>query len=375
METKRKSSVIRRLYRLCPAAHWIALLSAGLILLHLLTRHDHALMNAVSTRLIRPLHARLALLFSALPFSVAELLFAAVILAVLVYITLSLLRIIRREHKLHTLYRLTVRLTAAALGIYAGYCMMWGVYFYGDDFASRSGFARREISVEELECVTRFFASRMNEYGALVTRDEHGLYAADRDAILARSDRVYEKTEQRYPCLAGPSVRVKGMLFSRIMSYLDYTGFFFPFTAEANVNTDFPLPQFAATVAHELSHQRGVAKEEEANFVAVLACLDTDDPDFLYSGCVSAFVYLGNALYDADYAAWESVMDTLELPVVLDLAYDNAYWDSVDTPINEVSNGIYDGFLQSYGQELGVRSYGACVDLLVAHYLPEARGE
>ena len=62
------------------------------------------------------------------------------------------------------------------------------------------------------------------------------------------------------------------------MSYLDFTGFFFPFTAEANVNTDFPGALFASTIAHELSHQRGVAREQEANFTAVLACLNTATP-------------------------------------------------------------------------------------------------
>ena len=372
METRRKKL---NLYRLCPTAHWIALIAAGLILLHLATRHNYALTNAVSRRLIRPLHRRLAVLFSAVPFSVAELLFAAFILAVLVYIAVMLVRIVRSEHKGREVYRLLLTLTAAALSVYAMYCTLWGVYYYGDDFASQSGFERREISVQELTDVTRYFAERTNESSVLVTRDEDGFYVADRDAILARSDTVYAETAAQYPCLDGPAVRAKGMFFSKIMSYLDYTGFFFPLTAEANVNVDFPPSQFAATVAHELSHQRGVAKEEEANFVAVLCCLDTDDPDFLYSGCITAFVYLSNALYDADHAAWEAVMDTLELPVVLDLMLDEQYWDSFDTPVNKVSNSIYDGFLQSYGQELGIRSYGACVDLLVAHYLPAARGE
>ena len=30
----------------------------------------------------------------------------------------------------------------------------------------------------------------------------------------------------------------------------------------------------------------------------------------------------------------------------------------------------YEAFLQSYGQELGMKSYGACVDLLVQEFLP-----
>ena len=73
-----------------------------------------------------------------------------------------------------------------------------------------------------------------------------------------------------------------------MMSYTNFTGFFFPFTAEANVNTDFPPALFASTVAHELSHQRGVAKEQEANFTAVLASLYYGDADYCYSSCLLA---------------------------------------------------------------------------------------
>ena len=53
-----------------------------------------------------------------------------------------------------------------------------------------------------------------------------------------------------------------------------------------------------------------------------------------------------------------------------DFAYNNAYWASWEGPIREVGETVYDNFLRSYGQELGMQSYGACVDLLVAEFLP-----
>ena len=35
---------------------------------------------------------------------------------------------------------------------------------------------------------------------------------------------------------------------------------------------------------------------------------------------------------------------------------------------------VYTAFLQGYGQTLGMRSYGACVDLLVEEFLPYTSG-
>jgi len=157
-----------------------------------------------------------------------------------------------------------------------------------------------------------------------------------------------------------------------VMSYTDFTGFFFPFTAEANVNTDFPPSLFASTVGHELAHQRGVAKEQEANFVSVLACLNSGDPDYVYSACLLAYTHLGNALYTADRAAWKEIYDGLDDAVLRDFAANRAYWRQFDTPVQTVANTVYEGFLHSYDQVLGLRSYGACVDLLVNYYYDDA---
>ena len=138
------------------------------------------------------------------------------------------------------------------------------------------------------------------------------------------------------------------------------------------MNTDFPPSLFAATIAHELSHQRGVAKEQEANFTAVLACLEYGNIDYCYSACLMAYTYLGNALYGADYEAWEQVYLSLSEPVLIDFAVNRAYWKQFETPVQTVSNTVYEGLLYSYDQELGLKSYGACVDLLVNYYYDDA---
>lgn len=357
---------------LCPAAYLLALSGAGLVGLFLALRHDRALMRRLSAHLVQPLHHRLALLTAALPFSLAEWLYALVIGGVLVYITSELLRL-RRPGRAARLWRMGVRLLALSLDVYALFCLLWGVYYYGDDFIARSGLETGAVTAEELELVTLYFADRLNGYSAMVPRDGAGLCRTDRRSVLDRSPRLFREAALRYPTLSGPEVPVKGMFFSRIMSYMDFTGFFCPFTAEANVNMDFPEALFAATVAHELSHQRGVAKEQEANFVAVLASLESGDADFCYSACLLAYIHLANALADTDPAAWRMIHAGLREEVKADLRASGEYWAELETPVQTVTETVYEGFLQSYEQTLGMRSYGACVELLVAHYRAAAR--
>ena len=185
-------------------------------------------------------------------------------------------------------------------------------------------------------------------------------------------DTLYQGVSAEYPFLESRLPRPKKMFFSRIMSYLDFTGFFFPFTGEANLNAESPLCFFPATMAHEMAHQKNIAPEQDANFVSIVTCLDSGNMAFAYSGALLGYVNLSNALYGVDRQRWEAVSQTLAESARRDLAANNAYWAQFDTPVNTVSQSVYNTFLQSNGQELGIRSYGACVDLLVARYFAEA---
>lgn len=371
--TRKKPNIRVRLsswYALCPVAHTAALVSLALIGLFVVLRPNSALMARISKGVVRPVHAFLSRLTAHVPFSVAELIIALVALAVIARVIIAIFRLARGKGSGRGAYCLLAHFAALGLTVYAAFCLLWGVYYYGDDFLTQSGLTADPITSAELEAVTRHFAALANEYGEQVTRDETGLYICDRAAVLARSSSLYDNTVDDFPCLAGDNVAAKGVIASRVMSYLDFTGFFFPFTGEADVNTDFPPALFASTVAHELAHQRGVAKEQEANFVAVLASLRSEDMDYCYSAALLAYTHLGNALHSAHYAAWEEVYNSLDEAVRRDLSLNNAYWRQFDTPVQTVSNTVYEGFLQSYDQTLGMKSYGACVDLLVNYYYP-----
>ena len=373
METRERKIGLKTVYTLCPVAHTVALISAVVILLHLALRNKQSLMAKLADGFLHPMHEKLALLCDRLGYySAAEVLiwgFIAFLLAALIW---RLVKLIRGD-RWRNLYRLVMLPISAALFVYAGYSALWGTYYYADDFLASGGFESREIAVDELETVTKYFAAQVNTYGAQVQRDEHGFYTLDRYDILDRSREIYRNTETLHPRLSGPAVSAKAIASSHWLSYLDFTGFFFPFTGEACVNTDFPVSLFPSTVAHELAHQRGVAREQDANFVAVLSSLESGDLDYSYSACLLAYIHLGNALYSADYSRWEPIYKSLSDGVRLDMALNNAYWQQFETPVQTVSNTVHEGLLQSYDQQLGLKSYGACVDLLVCHYLNDAQ--
>ncbi len=371
---EKKKSGLAAIFLICPVRHVIVLLCGIVIVLHLLLRRLPGVNGAYCRNFVRPAHMALSRFTALFPFSVAELLIAALVVYLLGYTVFAAYRLVRYPGRGRRIYISLVTFAAAGLGFYASFCLLWGSYFYADSFAAANGLDAGPVSVEQLRAVTEYFAELTNEYAVQVPRDESGVCATDKGSVLARSPEVYANAAERFPTLRWPEVPAKGVFFSRIMSWLDFTGFFFALTGEANVNTDFPPSLFASTVAHELAHQRGVAREQEANFVAVMASLDYGDEEYCYSACLLAYIHLGNALYEADRPAWEQVYGSLSEPVLRDLAANRAYWDKFDTPVQTVSNTVYENFMYSYNQDMGLKSYGACVDLLVHYFYDRAAG-
>lgn len=366
--TKKRAYRLPDWFRLCPARHILSALGLALIGMYFALRGNEALMAALSRGFVRPFHRFLTRLTGYVPFSVAECLIVTGVVLLLIYIIYFFVGMIRKPEKGKRVYRLVLTcLTAFAL-IYAGFCLLWGVYYYTSNFETQSGIVAQPLSTEQLETVTRYFTGLVNEYGAQVPRDENGLFSADMGDYFAYSSRLYSAVEREVPCLAGDPVEAKPFFFSIFMSYVNFTGFYFPFTGEANINIDAPACLIPVTIGHELAHQRGVAQEDEANFCSVLASLTDGDPVYCYSACLLAYIHLGNALYKADYDAWLENYQRLSDGARADLAENNAYWARFETPVSTVSDTVYTGFLHSYGQTLGLQTYGKCVDLIVTYY-------
>jgi hypothetical protein len=181
-----------------------------------------------------------------------------------------------------------------------------------------------------------------------------------------------ENLAKTYPVLDVYYPRPKPVAGSRFwLSTGLITGVYSPFTLEANFNSDAPESDRPHTICHELSHLTGFMREDEANFIAYLACRESDNPDFAYSGCLSAITHLVNAYYKSvDSDTYSAMYQSLPEQVRRDFAAENAYWEPFrDTPRREIAEKANDTYLKVNGESDGVMSYGRCVDLIIAELL------
>ena len=348
---------------------WLAV-NLLVIALYFLLRGNRELMNWFTRQVTQPVKEVIASVCYLVPFSVAEWLYVLFILLCLGWTVRAILRLrsAPKGGRLRELWGGALGLLCLITGAYAAFCLVWGVNYYTDSFQDLSGIRAEAVSTEELYRVTAMMAEELNRTALLVPRDEEGLFAVDRRTILEEGVHVYDNLSREFPFLEREDRVPKPMLFSKVFSAMGYTGFYCGYTGESNLNVDSPACMLPSTVAHELAHQRGIASEQECNFLAILASTTADDPVYQYSGYLMAYIHLGNALWQADRELWQELRDTICPEALADLTDNNEYWAAWEGPVESVSNTVYDGLLKSYGQTDGIRSYGTVVDLLVAYY-------
>ncbi|MCL2628673.1 MAG: DUF3810 domain-containing protein [Oscillospiraceae bacterium] len=342
-------------------------------------------MDWVVTYISGPIRNFYGLLSSIYPFALMEVLLTAGGIFLIYYIIKSIRDTSRRRGRWKLLGKKLLPILVIACYLWGAFCWLWNSGYHGASFAEKNGLVSYGVETSDLIAVTEFFAENINELSLLMERDEDGYIIFDRREVFAASRDVYKNISEDFPSLGGTLYPPKPMLYSWLMSVTGYSGMYFALTGEAMINTDPPGVYIPVTVAHEHAHQLGVFAEDEANFVGILACVTSDNLAFEYAGYMSGYNYLSNALYMADYDAWLRIWNELTDEVKLDRAQTSDFWASTNISNTRIEfldnilsalmrttrstvNTVYDEFLKSNDQELGIMSYGACVDLLVLYF-------
>ena len=303
------------------------------------------------------------------PVSVFEFLVIALIGYGLIGLGMLIVRLIRRGNRLATLGAAARRVTAIALTLLLLFTVNGGINYHRKPFSELSGISVRSVSRDDLVKLCTLLRDRLVTYAADVTVGADGCSTLSCD-VRETAAAAMRTLGETYPCLAGYYPNPKPVLCAIVMSYNNITGIYAPFTIEANYNRLIPSYNLPLTVCHELSHLRGFMREDEANFIAYLACESSGNAAFRYSSAMLAFLYAGNALAGADGTEYARLVQSLPDVVRADYRANNDYWQQFATPIAEISDKINDGYLKANNQTDGVQSYGRMVDLLVAYELP-----
>ncbi len=165
--------------------------------------------------------------------------------------------------------------------------------------------------------------------------------------------------------LSRPMGSAKPLFSSPLVSYLGLSGFYYPWTGEANFNDAVPDSELPLAIAHEKAHQRGFASEDEASFAGFLACLYSDSIYARYSAYLFAQRQLLREWFRIDPGrARASLLERLP-GVQRDLETVDRFWNRHRGTLSEATSSVNNSYLKLHRVKGGIRSYARSARLLV----------
>jgi len=301
-----------------------------------------------------------------IPFSIGDLFYAIVIIYVLrrliVLIRLLLKRKTNKEYWVGGLRRLGF----IALMVYVSFNLLWGLNYNRIGIANQVGLVQEKFDKEVLIGLMQHLVKQVNELDSVAHLNRERFKS--KKYLFQQADLAYENLHSTTPIFKYNFRSVKPSLFSYLGNYLGYTGYYNPFSGEAQVNTTVPLFVQPFTACHEIGHQLGYAKENEANFAGFLSARCSDDPAVRYSVYFDLYSYARIYLYMQDSMQLKRLDSSLNRGVRKDFRDLRDFIRKHENPIENVIDKLYSQYLKANEQPSGKVTYSEVIIWLVAYY-------
>lgn len=311
----------------------------------------------------------LAQVSSIIPFSIAEI--VIILIPVILFLIIGYVWKYRCNTKRSTLVTIVCIFSVASLFV-SSFILVFSAGYRTTELDEKLGVKTAPIGKYDLYNSAVYLSEEINKLSPEIGFDSEGFSVMPysmrvmNDKLLDAYDSFCEKNK----FLNNFQSRLKPVMLSEGMSYAHITGVYTFFTGESNLNVGFPDYTIPYTAAHELAHQRGIAREDEANMIAFLVCMESDDTYIRYCAYVNMYEYVANALYKADKELFKKADATLSREVYAEqVAYSKFFKKYQKSVTSQISGTVNDIYLQSQGT-VGKKSYGMVVDITVA-YLKE----
>ncbi len=356
---------------------WLLLLPVGYGLTRLAAAHPDWTEKAYSQGIFPYISSFFGMISSLVRWvSLAEMLLYAGILVLVIFSLAKIAALLTGKVSAARFVGFILSVLIAGCIVFNVFYINWGFNYFRPALSQRMELDVEPRSPEELQALCLRLAGEAAALRAEVDEDENGVFTLPGGyaAYFNQIPTAFFNLGLKQEMFSRKTYPVKGVFASQGLSYAGISGIFIPFTSEANVNVNQPALLILSSAAHETAHYLGIAAEDEANFVAYLACASSNVEAIRYSGAMLALINCMNKLYAADKDLYSAAREKYSPGMLRDLSDYNAYWAAFEGPVEEKVTQINDNYLKFNEQEHGVQSYGMMVDLLLAYEAKNPQG-
>ncbi len=317
------------------------------------------------------IRAFMSTMTSWIPFSLAEIL---LILSPVLVFLICFFMVRRLRRSLTAGIRYFVGFLSVMSLVFTLLVFGYNASFYGESVEEKVGIVRQDLSKEQLYDTAILLIDAIREDIPHVHYPENTYsemtfsYAQMNEKL----NKAYQTLCEHYPSFQNLYTNTKPVMLSEPWTYTHISGMYTFFTGEANVNTNYPDFIMISSAAHEMAHQRGIGKEDEANFVAFLVCSLSDDHYVRYSGYMDVLNDILIQLSSADAELYKKVREYMPRELNDEFTAYSVFFDKYrENVAANVSTTVNNAYITSHNQPQGVKSYGLVVDLVAAYMLNE----
>ncbi len=300
-----------------------------------------------------------------IPFSVGDIGYGILILLLIIKSVNFLKRFFKKQISWQNFGAGSLNNVKILLYFYIVFNVLWGLNYSRLGIAHQLQLSNTKYSTQDLQEITCNILDKLNAT-RLALGDSNYQYPSNAQ-IYAQAFDAYQTTKNSFSFLNYRHFSVKPSLLSSMVSYAGYSGYYNPFSGEAQLNTDLPKFITPFVACHEMAHQLGYASESEANFVGYLAAIHSNNKLFVYSAYFDLFMSANGELFERDFYSAYLNLKQLNSLTKLDRKMYRDYVLGNQNTMQPVMAKIYDQYLKANQQKSGIKSYNEVIGWLIAY--------
>ncbi|MDQ7947796.1 MAG: DUF3810 domain-containing protein [Pedobacter sp.] len=300
----------------------------------------------------------LRFIFGNIPFAVGDLFYFLLILIGLWQFFLFLKKGIQHFRKKkpiqrNELFRVCLTFLNIILVSYISFKLLWGLNYSRPLIAKQLNISDEKYDVKSLVLLGNYFVDKVNDLRSKAKPEhKYNLTVLRQKAVTS-----YQNLALKHSFFYYQHTSVKPVSANWVISKIGIEGYYNPLSGEANVNMQLVPWVLPFVTCHEISHQLGVAREDEANLVAYLVGINSDDLNFQYSVNYNMLRYIIFELRFKSPTDYLALRNRLSPAVLANFKAENEFWSRYNGNMSKYMGAAFDKFLKMNNQKRGIKSY------------------
>jgi hypothetical protein len=295
---------------------------------------------------------------SIFPFSIGDILYVLFIIYVLYEVFSYFKRLKTSAFSKPILVAGPLGLLKFTLILYIAFKLLWGLNYSRPSIAEQLHIGNEKYTPAQLMALAKYLIRQINAVQLERVKTQYTAtqyFTASELEIQVAAAYDEMRTKNAFFTYRHPAL--KKVLNTWLITKIGLEGYYNPLSGEANVNMRIPAHGLPFVACHEVAHQLGVGREDEANLVGYLVAANSSNVNFRYSALYSV---LRNVLFELRIKSpehYEPLAALINEETKLDFKRDQEFWLKYNSDMYAYMDVALDSFLKLNNQQKGINSY------------------